>query len=168
MSFLRRNIRLSPPSVKAKVYKTYVHPTVEYASTVWSAYADSHITQLEMIQLRAARFVKNDYQRTSSVSNMLQEQQWDTLQHIRNIARATMLYKINHYLVDVNPDPPLRYSRSTRTHDQQYNQIPCSKSVYQNSFFPAAVVLWNHLPQHAVNQATLEGFNAVQADTHSF
>ena len=48
MAFLRRNIRSSPRDAKAKAYKTYVRPIVEYASSVWSSAIDSHINQLEM------------------------------------------------------------------------------------------------------------------------
>ena len=167
MSFIRRNISASPPSAKATAYKTYVRPIVEYASTVWSPYAETHINQLEMIQRRAARFVKRDYRRTSSVTTMLQDLQWDTLQHRRNVARATMLYKIQHQLVDITPEPPLRHSRSSRFHDQQFTQISCAKTAYQHSFFPATVIIWNRLPQHAVNQSTLEGFKTVMAGIHT-
>ena len=71
MAFLRRNIRSSPRDAKAKAYKTYVRPIVEYASSVWSPAIDSHIKQLEMVQRRAARFVCSDYTRQSSVSEMI-------------------------------------------------------------------------------------------------
>jgi hypothetical protein len=46
LAFLRRNIRSSPPDakgVKAKTYNNNVRPRVEYASSVWSPAADSHI-----------------------------------------------------------------------------------------------------------------------------
>ena len=57
MAFLRRNKRSSLRDAKAKAYKTYVRPIVEYASFVWSPAIDSHINQLEKVQRRAARFV---------------------------------------------------------------------------------------------------------------
>ena len=167
LSFLRRNISSCPPSVKETAYKTYVRPIVEYASSVWSPHAETHINQLEMVQRRAARFVKKDYQRKSSVTTMLQALKWDTLQHRRNVARVTMLYKTINGLVDIIPTPPLRQSRSKRFHTQHFTQISCSKSAYQHSFFPAAVVLWNHLSQHAVSQPTIEGFKAAVAGIHT-
>ena len=80
LAFLRRNIRSSPPEAKAKAYNTYVHPSVEYASSVWSSSADSHINQLDMVQRRAARFVRNDYSHQSSVTEMVTSLHWSTLQ----------------------------------------------------------------------------------------
>ena len=160
MAFLRRNIRSSPRDAKVKAYKTYVRPIVEYASSVWSPATDCHIDQLEMVQRRAARFVLNDYSRQSSVSAMMSTLGWDTLQQRRDNARTTMLYKIKHNLVDITLDPPLRNARTSRGNPQQISQLPVQKSVYQNSFFPATIVLWNRLPQHVVEQPTLEGFQS--------
>ena len=160
MSFVRRNISTSKPEAKEMAYKTYIRPIVEYASSVWSPHSDAQKYQLEMVQRRAARFVKRDYQRTSSVTNILNQLDWDTLEHRRNISRATMFYKICNDMVDVVPNPPLRQSRSARRHNQQYTQIPCAKTVYQHSFFPASIVIWNRLPQTVVSQSTLDGFKA--------
>lgn len=42
---------------------------------------------------QVARFAKNDYARTSSYTEMVDELQWDTLQHRRNMSRAAMLCK---------------------------------------------------------------------------
>ena len=46
-------------------------------------------------QIEQKRFVKGNYQRKASVSNMLQELNWPSLQDRRTAARLTMLYKIN-------------------------------------------------------------------------
>ena len=160
MAFLRRNIRSSPRDTKAKAYKTYVRPIVEYASSVWSPAIDSHIKQLEMVQRRAAGFVCSDYTRQSSVSEMISSLGWDTLQQRRDNARTTMLYKIKHNLVDITPDPPLPNARTSRGNPEQFSQLYVQKNVYQNSFFLATIVLWNRLPQHVVEQPTLEGFQS--------
>ena len=109
---------------------------------------------------RAARFVLNDYSGQSSVSAMMLTLGWDTLQQNRDNARTTMLYKIKHNFVDITLDPPLRNVRTSRGNPQQISQLPVQKSVYQNSFFPATIVLWNRLPQHVVEQPTLEGFQS--------
>ena len=54
-----------------------VRPQMEYASVIWDPY---YIDKLELIQRRAARWVLSDYNRTSSVSLMLQQLSWPTLQ----------------------------------------------------------------------------------------
>jgi hypothetical protein len=154
---LRRNIRSSPQDAKA--YNTYVRPSVEYASSVWSPAADSHINQLEMVQRRAAWFVKNDYKYQSSV-NLVKSLHRTTLQKRRDMARVNMLYKIKHDLVDVTTDPALCNARTSRGNPQQLSQLTCKKSVYQNSFFPATIILWNRLPIQVVEKPTLEGFKS--------
>ena len=68
MSYFRRNIRSSPPSAKSNANKTYVRPSVEYASSGWSPHSDQ---PTKMVQSRAARPVQHEYARTSSVTNML-------------------------------------------------------------------------------------------------
>jgi hypothetical protein len=72
-----------------------------------------------MVQRRPTRFVKNDYSRQSSVTEMVNSLHWTTLQKRRDMARVNMLYKIKHDLVDVTPDPPLRNARTSRGNPQQ-------------------------------------------------
>ena len=105
MAFLRRNIRSASQQAKSTAYKTFVRPTLEYASTVWTPH-DTDSNQLEMVQRRAVRFVKSDYSRTSSVTAMRQDLGWDTLQQRRDQARLSMMYRITHQQVDI---PAERY-----------------------------------------------------------
>ena len=42
-----------------------------------------------------------DYHRTSSVTNMLCQLNWPTLEHRRKVSKLVMLYKIHHRTVDV-------------------------------------------------------------------
>ena len=158
MAFLRRNIRSASQQAKSTAYKTFVRPTLEYASTVWTPH-DTDSNQLEMVQRRAARFVKSDYSRTSSVTAMRQDLGWDTLQQRRDQARLSMMYRITHQQVDI---PAERYltplDNRTRGHNTRFMQIPTSFSGYHQSFFPGTIVLWNRLPQVAVSQTTLEAF----------
>ena len=67
MAFLRRNIRPASQQAKSTAYTTFVRPTLEYASTVWSPHTDTDSNQLEMVQRRTVRFVKSDYSSKSSV-----------------------------------------------------------------------------------------------------
>ena len=48
-----------PESVKELAYKSLGRPHVEYASQVWDPWMDKHIKQIEAVQRRSARFVKN-------------------------------------------------------------------------------------------------------------
>ena len=50
---------------------------------------------------RAARMVYADYQTTSSVSTMLNQLQWTTLQERRAQAKACMMYPVVNQLIDI-------------------------------------------------------------------
>ena len=167
MGFLKRNIRSAPQSAKETAYKTFVRPIVEYAAVTWAPFTDTKTSKIEMVQRRAARFVSNDYRRTSSVTEMISTLGWDTLQKRRDLARLSMMYRILLHLVDIPVEPYLTPSTSmTRGHDSRFFQIRTSNTTYQQSFFPRTVILWNQLPQTAVSQTTLEAFQN-QLATHT-
>ena len=103
LGFIKRNLRECTKQVKAASYTTLVRPVLEYSSTVRDPPTQSNIQTLEQIQKRAARFVKNiETTRTSCcVTRMQKDLGWDTLHKRRLDNRLSMLYKIDHQLVDV-------------------------------------------------------------------
>ena len=74
---------------------------VKYASTVWSPYTKKNIDQIEMVQRRAARWVTNRYSSYDSVSAMLGNLGWRSLENHRYDSRLAMFYKIQYGLVAV-------------------------------------------------------------------
>ena len=57
---------------------------------------------LERVERKAARFVTGNYDRTASVTGMLQDLKWDTLETIRRQARLSALHKMCHGFLDRN------------------------------------------------------------------
>ena len=113
-AFLQRNLSRCPRPVKEQAYKTYVHPILEYASTVWDPRTIELTNQLEMVQRMAARFVTADYRRRHSVTVLLNQLQWQTLLQRRTHSKVTMLYRIHHQLVAIPAGPPyIIYSNTT-------------------------------------------------------
>ena len=51
-----------------------------YASSAWDPYTQSSINKLESVQRRAARFVTGEYRTTCSVSEVISNLVWETLQ----------------------------------------------------------------------------------------
>ena len=151
LGFLRRNLRKCPPRIKEQAYKTYVRPTLEYSSTVWDPHTIELTSQIEMVQRRAARFVTSDYGQQSSVTTMLQKLKWQTLSERRAHSKVIMLYRIMNGLVAIPAAQPYQYSSSGRTrgHHLQLRQQNCRISVYQHSYFPSVVCLWNVLPSYS-------------------
>ena len=106
-NFLQRNLRQCSKAIKSKAYLAFVRPIFDYASVVWSPHTNSNINTLQMVQRKAARCVFGDFSTYSSVSSMLQELQWNSLQERRRQARLIMFYKILHKLVEVDFDTHL-------------------------------------------------------------
>jgi len=160
LGFLRRNINISNPHVKEQSYQTLVRPVLEYSQTVWDPYTTAGVDRIESVQRRAARFTLCRYRRTSSVSAMLAELNWQTLAERRRLARLTMFYKIHYNLVAIiMPLSSKLYSRSTRTENILAYNIPSSRCDYHlYSFFPRTVRDWNTLPQQTVQLRTVEAF----------
>ena len=159
LGFLRRNVKINSIQLKQTAYKTYVRPILEYASTVWDPSTTTHIKQLESVQRRAARFVANKYHSRASVSDMLANLSWTSLEDRRKTARLAMLYKIQHGLVRYNTNKLLPApTRSRRTNSQQLKQITCRTEYRSSAFLPRTIREWNSLPEEAVAAPTLDTF----------
>ena len=50
MALMRHSIRPAFKQAKSTAYKTFVRPTLEYASTVWTPHTEADKNQLKMIQ----------------------------------------------------------------------------------------------------------------------
>ena len=57
---------------------------------------------IEMVQRRVARYEVNRYHNTSSVTSMLEELKWPTLEERRHRARLVLMSKIVNGLVKVD------------------------------------------------------------------
>ena len=101
-AFLQRSLQQCPKKTKELCYTTLVHPIMEYASVVWDPFTEENIRKLEMVQRRA--LVYADYRLPSSVTLMLQQLQWSTLQERRAQAKVIIVYQIVYSLVDTPAD----------------------------------------------------------------
>ena len=109
LNLLRRNLYFAPKSVKAKAYFSCVRPIIEYANVCWSPTTDKQKHMLEMVQHRAAKFATNTYPKKGqyedfSISSLLSDLEWDTLEVRRNRAKLGMAYKILNGQVILSPD----------------------------------------------------------------
>ena len=80
-----------------------------------------------MVQRRTARYVTNRYRNTSSVTSMLGDLEWDTLEIRRKKIRLTMMYKIINNLIDIRAEEYLtKPTRQTRS-----SQVPTVLSIHR-------------------------------------
>ena len=79
--------------MKEAAYKSMVRPILEYGSTVWDPHCNG-LNEFENVQKRAARFVTRNYSyETGSMTGILEELKWETLQKRRKDNRLILLYK---------------------------------------------------------------------------
>ena len=132
-AFLQRNINICP--IKTLCYQTFVRPIVEYASTVWDLSTEKNTNSGENVQRQAARFVKSDYRRRSSVTTMLESLNWVSLASRRAEAKLVMLYRITNNLVDVTTSALTAAPTGTRGNTHRYlNHSRSSKPTNTPSF----------------------------------
>ncbi|XP_072182325.1 uncharacterized protein [Diadema setosum] len=157
-AFLQRNIRPCPRKTKMLCYLALVRPILEYASTVWDLHTQENIQRLEMVQRRYARFVVGDYHRTSSLTMMLHQLQWPSLQERRAQLKMMVMYRILNRLTDIPHTNLLPVTTSNRGHSQQL-QVPFARTLlYQKSFFPDSIRLWNSLPEALIKCTSTDSF----------
>ena len=165
LGFLKRNLpsNNSCQYIRALSYKQLILPTLNYCASIWDPHQQYLINRIEMIQHRAARFVLNHpWQKLhrDSITLMLSELQWPTLQILRRNARLVLLYKIIHHhqiiLYQYHPTPAFPHTGTN--HCLKFQHYQSKTDVYRNSFFPRTVPEWNNLPPTIAETDNLKSF----------
>ncbi len=91
LGLIKRTLYHGKPFVKT-AYEMLVRPKLEYTSCLWSPHTQKYINKLEKVQQAAARFVKNYHRRTSSVTSMMPDLNWKTLEPCRAYQQLIMFY----------------------------------------------------------------------------
>ena len=162
LNFVRRNLYCCPPDAKALAFKTLVRPQLEYASAVWDPYSNKNIASLESVQRRGARFAKNDYRQTTSVTQLLIDLDWCPLSVRRRNARLVQFYKAYNNNSPIDLSVLQRPSRHTRSSCDGFSLIvpQTSSDVYKYSFIPRTVVDWNSCALAARQSLSLDSFKS--------
>ena len=160
LGFIKRNIRTKNRDTKATAFKTLVRPHLEYCSSVWNPHTEKDKKKIEMVQRRAARYVLNDYNTTSSVSAMLEELGWETLESRRQKLQLTLFFKIVNNLVDI---PAANYLTSAPSslranHKLKFRHLSSKTDSLKFSFFPRTIPIWNSLPASVAEASDLASF----------
>ena len=135
-----------------------IRSILEYASPVWSPYTKKDINKVERVQCLSARFIMGDYSSYSSVSNMIETLNLQSLEHRRSNASIILFYKIINSLISISPNDLTPLKSVTRGHKHRFHHIYTWTSPYYYSFFPRTVRIWNTLPSVLVEQQSLANF----------
>jgi len=127
--FFNHKLWNCPKTVKETAHKSLVRPKLQNACSAWDTHHQKDKATIERIQRKAARFVTGDYDRTTSVTEMLQDLQWDTLETMRRHARLCIMYKMCHGLLDGDWGGYLITNRERRTQAGHDFKFYCIKTT---------------------------------------
>ena len=107
------------------------------------------ILEPKLIRLKKFRdeqldYVTNRYHNTSSVTDMLQNLNWPSLEIRRTRVRRIMFYKIIHHVVAIHPLDTLLLPTTTITRynsSHTYQHIRTDKDSYKYSFYTITIPL---------------------------
>ena len=163
LNLIRRNLYRCPLGIKSLAYTTLVRPLLEYASAAWDPYTGRNIKDIEMVQRRAARFVTKEYGYETSVSRLVSDLGWRTLQSRRQGTRLAMFHKAQSGWPGL-PDIVSglrRQSRPTRSSSDAactYSRLQSRTDCYKFSFLPRTITHWNSLSAAVRGQRSLASF----------
>ena len=146
------------------MYYSLVRSILEYANVVWDPYTSMDIHKLETIQRRAARYCTNNYKYTrGTVTNLLTNLKWPTLQQRRKTARLITMFKIQQH--DMSVPIPNYIQRQQLQNTRQFHQAKFrvmrpSTDTYKYSFFPRTIPEWNDLPSSLLDSTELSLFKS--------
>ena len=101
LGFLCRNLTFAPRSTKDVAYKTLIRPQLEYAAPIWSPNSKLQINQVEKVQRTEARWTCRRWQNTISVSEMLDELEWPSLEACRDRSSLLLFHKTHSGAVSI-------------------------------------------------------------------
>ena len=112
-----------------------VRPILEYGSTVWDPHYNGLNDELENVQKRAARFVTRNYRyETGSMTGILEELKWETLQKRRKDNRLILLYKGLKGKARIPTDDLIPKNRRCRNQHSLVFHIPTASTTRKVSF----------------------------------
>ena len=139
------------------LYKTYIMPKIEYASSIWSPYLKKDVDLIENIQRKFTKFLpgmfnKPYYERMLSL-------QMQTLEERRIYLDLILLYKIYHGLVDMEFSKFCSLSTSnTRGHPLKLNVVGSRVNCHKYHFFNRTIKVWNDVPANIITIDSLNLF----------
>ena len=119
--------------------------------------------------MTAARWTCMRWRNTSSVGEMLDELEWQSLEARRDQSSLLLFHKIHCGAVSIEKDKYMTPAQSLKTtrssHSAQYRRHQTYSDALKNSFFPVTIPHWNSLSPSVANIQSTEEFRALLIQT---
>ena len=134
-------------------YFSLVRSFLEYSATIWRLCQKYNSDKLEMVQRKAARFVKG----SMKCLKALKQHTWILQSKRCENSRPILFYKFINNLA-VLPHSCLEKAdvRTRKNHSQKFCHIGYNVDPYGQSFFPNCISAWNGLANDIAEANTLD------------
>lgn len=133
-----------------RLYQTMILPILDYGDVVYDKCSAIDCHRLEVLHNRAARIVSGAMVSTNTIKLLHEELGWETLKSRRERHKLCIFYSIVHqdaprYLTDCLPHFAGSSGGHQLRHHLNLRPFKTKTSMFQGSFFPSSVKLWNNL-----------------------
>ena len=147
------------------IYISFIRPILEYGDILFDNCSQQEKQDLESIQHEAARIVTGAT-KLVSISKLMKEVGWDTLDMRRHKHKLIQFYKMkNHlspeYLCDLVPQTVGDSNSYWLRNASQYVHLPSRTSYHSHSFLPSVIRSFNDLPARMQEAESLLSFKSL-------
>lgn len=135
------SLRNSSVEVRKLAYLTFARPQLEFASAVWSPHHKYFKNMLERIQKRAVRYITQNYDRNSSITQIILDVSLQPLTHIARLHCS--VYFTNTFTLINHAYYPLKHPR---VHPLDYIIISASSALLVE--LPLSIHPLCHMPSY--------------------
>ena len=144
LGFLRRNLKFCPEKLKETAYLDLVRSVLEYGATIWNPHLAKDSNSLEMVQRKAAIFVKHHAQ----VVSRLCWRRWDGRTSLIDDGNFALpcSNKVTNDLVAVPASSiglTKPYSKTRANHKFKYQTLRANTNELKYSFVHRTIPEWN-------------------------
>ena len=162
IGFLRHAKSFLPMRSLKTLYTGIVEPHFRYCCSVWGCAGSTEINQLQKLQNRAARIIKNSSFDTPS-RPLIVELGWKTIEELIGNESKTMVFKsLNdlapQYLCNLFTRNSACAPRNLRNTETDLRLPKKNSANGQKCFSFRGAKLWNSLPAEAKTASSLNGF----------
>ena len=163
LHFISRSLRYSPERAHPLANFALVYPTLENSCAVWHPHFKKDVDHLELVNCSAPRIVtgRNLRDREVSVTALLEDLKWTTLQEQQKHLRLVLMYNILNGLVAMPAIQLIAASQHTRAiHKHKFSIIRTNCDIAKYSFYSRTIPKWNSLKTETVDSPSVEALQA--------
>ena len=161
LAIIKRTMNELTIEIFLPLYKSLVRPLLEYCSTIWNPLLKGDKDEIEKVQRRATKLVKEiahlDY------NERLYKLKLDSLNFRRRRADLIQVFRIVKEFDKIDSNLFFTFSDNsiTRGHNRKIFKPNSNCNIRSNSFSLRIINDWNSLPQEAVDCETINSFKTI-------